>query len=87
MPLILKIDSYRVYFWSNEGDPLEPVHVHVSEGRPTTSATKIWIMTTGECRLCNNNSRIPERALNNIMRILEAYHQEIADAWNRYFYV
>jgi hypothetical protein len=26
MPKILDIFGYKVYFWSNENDPLEPVH-------------------------------------------------------------
>ena len=30
MPQIFKIGSYWVFFWSNESDPLESVHVHVS---------------------------------------------------------
>lgn len=29
MPQILRIGPYSIYFWSNEGDPLEPVHVHI----------------------------------------------------------
>lgn len=28
MPQVFRIGSYWVYFWTNEGDPLEPVHVH-----------------------------------------------------------
>lgn len=32
MPQLLRFGPYRVYFWSNEGLPLEPVHVHVSDG-------------------------------------------------------
>ena len=28
MPQILSIGPYSIYFWSNEGDPLEPIHVH-----------------------------------------------------------
>ena len=35
MPQIFKIGSYTVYFWSNEGKPLEPIHVHIAEGRAT----------------------------------------------------
>lgn len=31
MPQVFKIGPYWVYFWANESDPLEPVHVHVSE--------------------------------------------------------
>lgn len=42
MPQIFRIGSYLVYFWSNENDPLEPVHVHISEGRASANATKIW---------------------------------------------
>ena len=32
MPRVFKIGSYIMYFWVNENDPLEPVHVHVCEG-------------------------------------------------------
>lgn len=52
MPLVLRIDRYCVFFWANEGEPLEPIHVHVAEGNPTSSATKIWITHAGRCCLC-----------------------------------
>lgn len=39
MPQVFKIGSYWVYFWSNESEPLEPVHVHVSQGAPSANAT------------------------------------------------
>ena len=29
MPQLLRIGPYSIYFWSNEGDPLEPIHVHI----------------------------------------------------------
>ena len=41
MPQIFRIAGYIVYFWSNENEPLEPIHVHVSDGLPTANATKI----------------------------------------------
>lgn len=85
MPQIFKIGSYWVYFWSNEGDPLEPVHVHVAQGAPSAGATKIWITSAGGCYLCNNNSHIPARTLRNIMAILEARSGEIIAKWNAYF--
>ena len=31
MPQLFKIGSYVVYFWINEQDPLEPVHVHIAK--------------------------------------------------------
>lgn len=48
MPQLLRIGPYSIYFWSNEGDPLEPIHVHISEGRATSTATKLWITSTGK---------------------------------------
>ena len=67
MPQVFKVWSYWVFFWANENDPLEPVHVHVCQGAPNGNATKIWITKAGGCILCNNNSRIPDRILRNIM--------------------
>lgn len=32
MPQIFKIGSYTVYFWSNEGKPLDQSMVHIAEG-------------------------------------------------------
>lgn len=49
MPQIFKIGSYWVFFWANESDPLEPIHVHVCEGVPNANATKIWITKAGKC--------------------------------------
>lgn len=85
MPQVFKVGSYWIYFWSNENKPLDPVHVHVALGAPTTNATKIWITKAGKCYLCNNNSDIPERALRNIMKIIEARSAEVLNKWNAYF--
>ena len=85
MPQVFKVGSYWVYFWANEHDPLEPVHVHVCQGAPTGSATKIWITRAGGCILCNNNSRIPDRVLRNIMDVIEARSAEVIQKWTSFF--
>ena len=85
MPRIFKIGPYLVYFWSNETEPLEPIHVHVSEGFPSENSTKIWITQKGKCLLCNNNSHIPLRKLNQIIEIIEARSNEIIQKWYSYF--
>lgn len=85
MPQVFKIGSYWVYFWSNENDPLEPVHVRVAEGSPQPNATKIWLTRTGKCLLANNNSDIPAKTLRNIMRIIESQHQIVFQKWIQYF--
>ena len=85
MPQVFKLGSYWVYFWTNEGKPLEPVHVHVSEGSPVPNATKIWITRSGRCYLCNNNSKISPHVLRNIMDIIEARSDEVIRKWEEYF--
>lgn len=85
MPQVFSIGSYLIYFWSNEGTPMEPVHIHVSTKRPVQNATKIWITRNQKCILCNNNSNIPEKILNNIMEIIETRSFEIISKWKEYF--
>ena len=85
MPQIFKVGNYTIYFWSNEGNLIEPIHVHVSEGRQTAHATKIWITSNGKCLLCNNNSNISGRILRNIEDIIEARVDDIIDAWKKFF--
>jgi len=85
MPQIFKIGSYIVYFWANENDPLEPVHVHVIKGVPAANATKIWITKAGKCLLCNNNSQIPAKTLRNIIDIIEARSKDVTNKWYNFF--
>ena len=85
MPQLFRIGPYIVYFWSNENDPLEAIHVHVTEGKATANATKIWITSTGRAVLCNNASRIPENVLRKIVRFIEANSNEIENQWIEHF--
>ena len=85
MPQVFKVGSYLVYFWSNEGSVLEPVHVHVSEGEPTAFATKIWITSEGRALLCSNQSEIPKKQLSIIMRLIEARREDIEKKWVEHF--
>ena len=85
MPQIFKIGKYTIYFWANEGIPVEPVHVHVSEGKPTATATKIWITSDGRCLMCHNNSKIPDRILRNIEDVIEARINDIIETWRKIF--
>ena len=76
MPQIFRIGPYIVYFWSNENEPLEPVHVHIAEGRATSNATKVWITSTGKALLSHNSSKISAQILNSI---------EIIEKWLSHF--
>ena len=85
MPQVFKIGSYIVYFWVNENDPLEPVHVHVAEGKPSKNGTKIWLTKAGGCVLQHTNSGIPERQLRSIMQIIGARHDSMVGKWMETF--
>ena len=85
MPQVFKIGSYWVYFWANENKPLEPVHVHVSKGKPTSNATKFWITKTGKCLLANNNSDYDSRTLNYLSKAIEANKDIVIEKWVSFF--
>jgi hypothetical protein len=85
MPQIFRIGSYVIYFWANENNPTEPIHVHVAEGKATPNATKIWITSKGNSLLCNNNSKIPDKMLRNIIRNIEANSDLIIAKWREQF--
>jgi Domain of unknown function (DUF4160) len=40
VPVILRNAGFRFFFYSNEGDPREPIHVHVRKGG---GEAKFWI--------------------------------------------
>jgi hypothetical protein len=72
--------GYAIYFWLNESEPLEPVHVHVSKGRPTPNATKIWVTRNG-VRLEHNNSQIPRNELKELLNFINENKNTIIVEW------
>lgn len=85
MPQLYRFDSYIIYFWVNEGEPTEPVHVHVQEGRPSPNGTKIWITRKGKTIISHNQSRISPNHLRQICRFVEANSDAIIERWKDEF--
>ena len=86
MPSLFRLFGYVIFFfffWSNEGAPLESVHV--AKGVPNASATKIWITEAGGCIVANNNSKIQTKTLNAIVDVLESRSSYIIAQWNDVF--
>ena len=86
MPQLFRVGSYVVYFWINESNPLEPVHVHIAQVRPVPDATKVWITRSGKCLMQNNNSQIPERELRFLIKIIEVRSAAIIEKWKETFH-
>jgi len=85
VPQVFKVGNYLVFLWFAEGVPLEPIHVHISEGTPSENATKVWLTKNHKTLLCHNKSNIPSHKLNTIMKIIEARADEIEKKWISYF--
>ena len=79
MPLVFREAGFRFHFYSFEGSPREPMHVHVV--RPGGEA-KLWLFP--EVRPAYNR-RLTPRELRVIQEIAVRRRQEIADAWNAHF--
>jgi len=80
---LFKIGGYVIFFWSNEND--EPIHVHIAEGSPSENATKIWLTREGGCISANNNSRISQRELNHLLKIIQTEYEDICAKWKLFF--
>ena len=86
MPQIFKVGSIWVYFWANEGKPVEPIHVHAAKGRPRENGTKIWITENGKCLVASHNdSDISVGELKTLLRVIEANSDEIIEKWIEFF--
>ena len=65
MPTIFRRDGFRFYFFSNEGDPREPAHIHVPRG---AEEAKIWLEP--EVAVAESFG-LNAKALNALSRIVE----------------
>lgn len=83
MPNVLIVLGYKVYFWTNKNN--EPIHVHISKGKPNGNATKVWITSTGDVIVSHNKSRIPKNDLNKVLAYIRINVQYIVSFWLNYF--
>ena len=79
MPLVFLWNGYRFHFFSNEGDPREPAHIHVTRDRSTA---KFWIKP--EVGIAYDKG-FPPRVLSELVAVIEARSDEIERAWNDHF--
>ncbi|CBG89496.1 DUF4160 domain-containing protein [Citrobacter rodentium] len=79
MPVILRFKGYRFFFYSNEGAPLEPAHIHI---RGTDGEAKFWL--TPEVLLARNDG-FNARDLKELVGVVEENRKLLMEAWNDYF--
>lgn len=76
MPTVLRIDGFRVYFYSHE--PNEPRHVHVDRGAATA---KVWLEPVTLAR----SSGYGAVELRDVLRLVQANRQRLIEAWDGHF--
>ncbi len=79
MPVVFRENGYRFHFYSNEGDPREPVHIHVNRGELNA---KFWLYP--EVRIAYNYG-FNGRQLAAIEAIITGNRDRIEEAWNDHF--
>lgn len=76
MPMIARIDGFRIYFWSHE--PNEPPHVHLDKGG---ASAKVWLAPV---RLASN-AGFAGRDLSAILRLVRELEPRLLEAWREFF--
>ena len=84
MPKYGEVLGYKIFVWSNEGKPLEPVHVHVSKNT-SKNATKFWILKDGSVKLAYDSGELSSSELSKISKVLELYSMDYVEKWEKYF--
>ncbi|HEX4029122.1 MAG TPA: DUF4160 domain-containing protein [Terracidiphilus sp.] len=79
MPTVFRERGFRFFFYSNEGTPPEPVHVHVE--RDDLEA-KVWLNPVVEVAY---NDGYDPRALRELLNIIRANRNLIERTWNEFF--
>jgi hypothetical protein len=83
MPKLFDLMGCIIYFWSNEG--MEPVHIHISEGKPAPNTTKYWLYSDGTLQLAYYDKRVPQKKLNVMIKRLEKCSKYIESMWLTHF--
>jgi Domain of unknown function (DUF4160) len=79
MPVVFRHEGFRFFFFSNEGDPREQVHIHVRNGR---AVAKFWLAP----QICVADSEgFDARTLRELTKMIENNKPLIERTWNEYF--
>ena len=79
MPTVFYERGFRFFFYSNEGSPREPVHIHVEKD---DAEAKFWLRP--EVQLAYNDG-YSARTLRELTGIVAANRERIERAWNEFF--
>lgn len=79
MPVVFRHSGLRYYFFSNEGQPPEPAHIHITGGGRDA---KVWLVP--EIAIADSYGFKP-RELSNILKAVAENRNLILKAWHEHF--
>ena len=79
MPKLLEYKGWKFFFYSREGMPLEPPHVHARKDR---SEAKLWL--TPVVRVASDR-RVDPRTLKMLVMVVNQHRDEFEESWNDFF--
>ena len=79
MPVVFRYKGFRFFFYSNEGNPREPVHVHVRSGG---SEAKLWL--DPQVRVAASYG-FDAGTLRELVEVAQTHREMIERAWHDYF--
>lgn len=79
MPVVFRDRGFRFFFYSNEGSPREPVHIHVEKDG---DEAKFWLRP--EVSMAYNDGH-SARTLRELTEIIEQNKELIERTWNEFF--
>ena len=78
MPVVFRYRGYSFFFYSNEGDPREPIHIHV---RNAEGEAKIWLLPVSVAE----SDGFDARTLRELLIVTEENTALIERAWHEHF--
>jgi hypothetical protein len=79
MPVVFRERGFKFFFYSNEGSPREPLHIHVEKDNVEA---KFWLNPVVSLAY---NDGYDARALRELQSMVEANRHRIVRAWNEHF--
>ncbi|HDS84691.1 MAG TPA: DUF4160 domain-containing protein [Phycisphaerales bacterium] len=79
MPTVFRHKGYRFFFYSNEGIPPEPLHIHVRKGE---QVAKIWLEPE---IVVDHSYGMKSAELKELCAIVADNKQLIREFWNEHF--
>ena len=78
MPTVLREGQYRFFFYSDEGDPREPPHIHVTSDK---KVAKFWL----EPVELEYSKRLRAHEISQLHNLVARHQARFLEAWHAHF--